>query len=96
MAGAAFQKNRTNGHATPVTTNGESKRYRLALLHITRVADGKWCAEVPVFAKDEWDGYLWRVFTDIKRIMDVIRMFFEEMGWFGMIDFKMDRHGDYA
>ena len=30
----------------------------------------------------------WHAVTDTRRIMDVIKMFFDELEWFGMLDFQ--------
>ena len=68
-------------------TNGKNKD----AIHITRKEENLWHAHVPIFTKDEWDGYYWSAFSDTKTMFDVIRLFFEEVEWFGMLDFKMRR-----
>ena len=73
-------------------SNGRNKD----AISITRIADDQWDVEVPVFTRDQWDGYWWRASTDTKKIMDVIKMFFEELEWFGMLDFKMGRRSKHT
>ena len=68
-------------------TNGKNKD----AIHIRRKEENLWYAEVPVFTRKEWDGYYWSAFSDTRTIFDVIRLFFEEVEWFGMLDFKMRR-----
>lgn len=73
-------------------TNGRNKD----AINFRRYEEDKWLAQVPIFTKDEWDGYCWLAYSDTKTTLDTIRLFFEEVEWFGMLDFKMDRHKDYA
>ncbi len=71
-------------------SNGRNKD----AIHITRNAKDQWAVQCPIFTRDEWDGYYWRTTTNTKKILDVIRLFFDELEWFDMLDFKMDKNSD--
>ena len=60
-------------------------------INIVRQAQDAWYAAVPIFKGEEWTGYHYTTETDTRRILDVIRLFFEEVEWFGMLDFKWSR-----
>jgi len=73
-------------------TNGRNKD----AINMRKIARDMWHVEVPIFTSAEWDGYAWTAETDTRRIKDVTRMFFDELEWFGMLDFAMLRYGDYV
>lgn len=73
-------------------TNGRNKD----CIDLKRVEEDRWRAEVPVFTEEEWAGYKYTGHADTRVVKDVTRMFFDEMEWFKMIDFKMGRHADYT
>lgn len=50
-----------------------------------------WYAEVLINSGPNWDGYAWSCDTESKPIMDMLRLFFEEVPWFGMLSWKMRR-----
>ena len=56
-----------------------------------RQGQDKWYAEVPILHGKGWDGYAWCSYSDSKTIVNMIRLFFEEVLWFGMISWKMRR-----
>ena len=67
---------------------GFSNSRTVDAIHITRVKEDVWLVEVPIIAKRKEDRGPWHAVTDTRRIMDVIKMFFDELEWFGMLDFK--------
>ncbi len=69
-------------------SNGRNKD----AIDFKRVEEDKWDVTVPVFTRDEWDGYYWQAASDTKYTLDITRLFFEECEWFGMLDFKMCRN----
>jgi len=56
-----------------------------------RQGQDKWYAEVPICKGREWDGYAWSSYSDSKTITNLLRLFFEEVPWFGMLSWKMRR-----
>ena len=56
-----------------------------------RQGDDKWYAEVPIKHGMKWDGYAWCSYTDSKTVTNLLRLFFEEVPWFGMLSWKMRR-----
>lgn len=69
-------------------TNGKNKD---AINFVFNAGD-RWYVEVPIFDRPEWDGYFWHAISDTKTVLDITRMFFDELEWFGMLDFKMSRN----
>ena len=56
-----------------------------------RQGQDKWYAEAPIGYGVDWDGYAWCSYSDSKTATDLIRLFFEEVPWFGMLSWKMRR-----
>ena len=56
-----------------------------------RQGEKKWYAEVPIRSGKGWDGYSWCGYSDIETITNMMRLFFEEVPWFGMLSWKMRR-----
>ena len=56
-----------------------------------RQGQDKWYAEAPIRHGVKWDGYAWCSYSDSKTVTDLIRLFFEEVPWFGMLSWKMRR-----
>ena len=56
-----------------------------------RQGEDKWYAEVPINFGKNWDGYAWASYSDSKTVTDLLRLFFEEVPWFGMLSWKMRR-----
>lgn len=50
-----------------------------------------WYAEVPINDGAKWEGYAWSCDAESKPIMDMLRLYFEEVPWFGMLSWKMRR-----
>ena len=71
-------------------SNGRNKD----AIHFTRVGKDRWKVQVPIFTRPEWDGYYWRAATNTKLALDTIRLFFDELEWFGMLGFKMRRNSE--
>ena len=71
-------------------SNGSNKD----AIHFTRRGEDDWHVQTPIFTQDIWDGYYWEAVTDTKCTLDTIRLFFDELEWFGMLAFKMNRKHD--
>jgi len=56
-----------------------------------RKEQDRWYAEVPIRRDNYWDGYVWCCQSDSKTILSMMRLFFEEVPWFGMLSWKMRR-----
>ena len=56
-----------------------------------RKSKNNWYAEVPINDGPKWDGYAWSCDTESKPVMDMLRLYFEEVSWFGMLSWKMRR-----
>ncbi len=56
-----------------------------------RKSENDWYAEVPINDGVNWDGYAWSCDTTSKPVMDMLRLYFEEVQWFGMLSWKMRR-----
>lgn len=69
-------------------TNGKNKD----AINFVFQGHDSWYVEVPIFDKPEWDGYFWNANSDTKTVLDVIRLFFDELEWFDMLGFKMGRN----
>ena len=68
----------------------ENKRTNECVQFIRKEQD-KWYAEVPILHGKDWDGYAWCSYSDSKTITNMLRLFFEEVLWFGMLSWKMRR-----
>ena len=56
-----------------------------------RQGEDKWYAEVPINNGKNWEGYAWASYSDSKTVTDMLKLFFEEVPWFGMLSWKMRR-----
>jgi len=63
------------------------------MVQFIRLGHNKWYADIPINSGKNWDGYVWGACSDNKTISEILRLFFEEMPWFGMLDWKMHRYG---
>ena len=57
-----------------------------------REGKNEWYADVPIIINGEWNGYSWSAYSDNKTIANMLRLFFEEVEWFGMLSWKMRRY----
>ena len=57
-----------------------------------RLGEDLWYADVPINGGPNWDGYYWGARADSKSVAAMLRLFFEEMPWLGMLPFTMRRH----
>ena len=60
-------------------------------LQFKRRTKDDWYAEVIINHGSAWDGYCWCVDSKIDIISNMLRLFFEEVPWFGMLSWKMRR-----
>jgi len=56
-----------------------------------RKKKNKWYADVPIDGGVNWDGYCWGTYSDNKTISNLMRLFFEEVEWFEILEWKMRR-----
>ena len=56
-----------------------------------RQGQNRWYADVPIDDGVNWEGYCWTAYGDNKTISNMMRLFFEEVEWFGMLGWKMRR-----
>lgn len=59
-----------------------------------RRGEDDWYVDVPINGGPSWDGYYWGGTADTKTVAELLRLFFEEMPWFGMVGFTMRRYRD--
>ena len=57
-----------------------------------RLGSDLWYADVPISGGPRWDGYYWGARASTRPVADMLRLFFEEMPWLGMLPFTMRRH----
>jgi len=60
-------------------------------LQFIREGFDNWYADVPIKNEGEWQGYYWGAYDNNKTISNMMRLFFEEVNWFGMLRWKMRR-----
>ena len=60
-------------------------------LQFIRLDQNRWYADVPIHWGVKWDGYYWSAYSDTEIIVEMVKLFFEEMPWFGMLEWKMRR-----
>ena len=56
-----------------------------------RQGQNKWYADIPIGDGKNWEGYCWSAYSDNKTISNMLRLFFDEVKWFGMLRWKMRR-----
>ncbi len=57
-----------------------------------RQGQNRWYADVPINGGVRWGGYCWGAYGDNKTISSTVRLFFEEVEWFGgLLNWKMRR-----
>ena len=56
-----------------------------------RKSETQWSASVPIFEVDKWSGFSWFANSDSNIISDMVRLFFEQVPWFGMLSWKMGK-----
>ncbi len=60
-------------------------------IQFIRQGQDKWYAEVLIRSGKNWDGYTWSCYSNFEPISNMLRLFFEEVSWFGMLSWKMRR-----
>ena len=60
-------------------------------LQFKRRTKDDWYAEVIINRGKGWDGYCWCANSKIDAISNMLRLFFEEVPWFGMLSWKLRR-----
>jgi len=60
-------------------------------LQFIREGFDNWYADVPIKNGKKWEGYYWAAYGDSKNVSVMMRLFFEEVEWFGMLKWKMRR-----
>jgi len=62
------------------------------LVQFIRLEQNRWYADIPINSGVNWNGYFWGTCSDNKTISDMLRLFFEETLWFGILNWKMNRY----
>ena len=57
-------------------------------LDILRIGDDLWNLDTPVYCDDSFCCFKHAAQSDTKRLVDIIKMFFEEDDWYGMVKFE--------
>jgi len=60
-------------------------------LQFIRREKDEWYVESVIGYGKGWDGYCWCAHSKTQKITDMVRLFFEEVPWFGMLSWKMRR-----
>ena len=60
-------------------------------VQFVRLAENLWYAENLINRGHDWDGYFWKSEADNKTVSAMMRLFFEEMRWFGILSWKLRR-----
>ncbi len=69
----------------------ENLRRTKECVQFIRQGQDRWYAEVPISHGKGWDGYAWCGYSDSETALSLMRLFFEEIPWFGMLSWKMRR-----
>ena len=51
-----------------------------------------WYADAPINSGYDWEGYYWGCHTDLKSVLNTVRLFFETGPWFDSLEFTMRRY----
>jgi len=62
------------------------------IVQFIRQGKDKWYCEIPINHGKKWDGYCWAAYSDSKTVTNMLRLFFEEVSWSGMLSWKMRRY----
>jgi len=65
-------------------------------IQFVRVEKDKWYAEALIGHGKDWKGYVWYNYSNSKTLVNMLRLFFEEVSWFGMLSWKLKRLRKYA
>lgn len=60
-------------------------------VQFVRLAENLWYVENVIYNGTEWEGYFWKSEADNKTVSAMMRLFFEEMSWFGILNWKLGR-----
>jgi len=63
-----------------------------SIVQFIRQGKDKWYCEIPIRVNGKWDGYCWAAYSDSKTVTNMLRLFFEEVSWSGMLSWKMRRY----
>jgi len=54
-----------------------------------RLGDDRWYADIPIKKDNDWSGYVWGCETTTRPLTDTLRLFFEDVAWFGVLPWTM-------
>ncbi|MCY4490246.1 MAG: hypothetical protein OXC46_02140 [Thaumarchaeota archaeon] len=60
-------------------------------VNFKRLSDDDWFVDVPIVTRGKLDGYFYWAQSDTRGVVDIIRLFFDGLDWFSILDFKMNR-----
>ena len=64
---------------------------RGGFVQFLRLDRDEWYVDIPINMGRGWDGYVWGCHADTRLLSDTLRLFFEEVPWFGMLPWTMSR-----
>jgi len=62
------------------------------LVQFIRIDKNRWYTDVPIYVDGKWSGYYWASEGNNYTISNMLRLFFEEMPWFGMLNWRMRKY----
>ena len=75
---------------------GFKNHYTKEVLQFIRKGYAYWYAEVPINNGLKWDGYYWFAYSVIPQNVRMLRLFFAEKDWYGLLDWKFRRYKPYV
>ena len=71
---------------------GFTNHHTIETLQFLRYDNDKWYADTIINGGRGWDGYSWGAEIDNNKMAATLRLFFEEVPWFGMISWTLRRY----
>jgi len=62
---------------------------RDGFVQFLRLGDDRWYADIPIIKDNDWSGYVWGCETATRPLADTLRLFFEDVPWFGVLPWTM-------
>mgnify|MGYP007044048712 CR=1 FL=1 len=56
-----------------------------------RLKEDYWYVDVPIKNNGSWEGYFWFSHDNSREISEMLKLFFQETDWFGMLTWKLER-----
>jgi len=68
---------------------GFKNKRKNEMVQFIRLGRNEWYTDIPINSGKNWDGYYWASYSDNKTTSEMLRLFFEEVSWVGMLSWKM-------